>query len=1600
MSTKSIFTGMPAQGSLQRSGGWRRGLLMIAAAAFLMGIALIVWVAESKVSDRREMLHKSMDEQALQLSQRALGGRIIADLVFNKLRQVFKTADLPSIAGSSDLQQHGDYYEYLYSHPDDAKNTTQLITGNLLGLVPAKSDPQLARLQTLLQHLYEHDQNILGQKWSSRVAYTYWMAKDQTYAFCVPRWDFQAAIAGSPEKTGRSAMGELAAAMLTPFVGQIKDGELQIFRTDAWVDSTDGRALQTVVSPMFDAKGEWIGNAAVDFSLAEFDQLLSASGIEQSQWLVVLDNKTVLARHVEKSGLLDNLLWGKSLSEVDLAWPELRHGAETNLGTYWVRVAAVPDSNLYLFLLMPSQWFYQDLPFVLAVGVGCLLALAFGLTLVWRWQVNRENLAQAEIREAEEATRQEVARRERALQLDVWAGKLTAALQQSNDDIAEFGRIVLGELVPELGGCIGGFFVRVARDEVFRCTAGFGIAVERCPSIKAGEGWAGAVVLTKEVTVCRSIPPGYLGIESGILAIDPVEIAVIPVFTGCEVLALIEVGYLVSPKEQEEILAKGLPVIAFSLEIVLGKLATLKDLRERAEIEARQHLILGSIKDGIVGLNSDGAITFSNPAAYTMLGYDEDEFVTHTMHLLVHHHYPDGREFPREECPMYLTSRDGVSRTVDSEVLWHKDGRAVPVEYTTTPVLKNEQLVGTVVAYRDITERKRMEAAIRQVNFMSDSALDLTKAGYWLIDYSDPEYYVSSERAAALFGEHPTPGWRYHLANEWYSRIAEADPEVAEQTGALYAAALDGKLPRYDATYCYKRPIDGKVVWIRAIGNVERDKDDKPRIMYGVTQDVTEIRLAEQAVLQAKEVAEEATKAKSDFLANMSHEIRTPMNAIIGMSHLALQTNLDKKQKNYIEKVHRAGENLLGIINDILDFSKIEAGKMSMEKVDFRLEDVMDQLANLVGMKTEDKGLELLFSAAPDLPTALIGDPLRLGQILINLGNNAVKFTDSGEVVVGVEKVAEVQDGVELHFWVKDTGIGMTPEQCGKMFQAFSQADAATTRKYGGTGLGLAISKTLVELMNGRIWVDSEAGKGSTFHFHAKFGLQETPMPRRMVRAEELLGVRVLVVDDNASAREILSTMARTFGLEVDVAWNGAQALEMIASAEKKLLAYDLVLMDWKMPGMDGVEAVQRLQNEHFAKTPAVIMVTAYGREEAMSSAELRGVILNTVLTKPVTPSSLLEAIGEILGKGLVVETRATEKADSDDEVMAKLKGARVLLAEDNEMNQELAMDLLSQAGMEVLLANNGQEAVDILASDPNIDGVLMDCQMPVMDGYMATREIRKNPAFKDLPIIAMTANAMAGDKEKAIEAGMWDHIAKPLNVSDMFNTIAKWIKPGGQKADADQGAAVEKVTPAPVATATPAGGLPPLPGIDIKAGMATTRNKESLYRKMLTMFLDGQGNFAEIFRTALDDTDGEAATRAAHTLKGTAGNIGAKGVQVAAAQLEQACKEGKPASEIDTLLTHVCSELNPVLAGLRQIGTPTQAVPTPAIDGDALRKSLGKLKALLADSDAEAEDLLADLVEKLRDTPLAATLEQVVKAVAGFDFDAAQRALDGLHFD
>jgi PAS domain S-box-containing protein len=1016
---------------------------------------------------------------------------------------------------------------------------------------------------------------------------------------------------------------------------------------------------------------------------------------------------------------------------------------------------------------------------------------------------------------------------------------------QSQDNLTALGNKFLAQIAPLLK--IGhGALYRFA-DGRLRAFGSYAYPDQRDleRSFAPGESLVGQCAVDRTPLVLNDPPPGYIRISSGLGDSVPRYIAVLPMLHGDGLAGVLELATFseIEPN-QMALLKEAIPLLAMNLEILERNVRTQQLLEEVAAAEERSRLVLSSVDQGIFGMDLKGHMTFLNPAVPLMLGYSEEEMLGQFVHALIHHHYPDGREFPREECRMYRTCKDGLAKVVDDEVFWTRDGTAVPVEYATNAIRKNGETVGVVVVFHDITERKRVQAEI----------------------------------------------------------------------------------------------------------------------------------------LQAKTTAEEATLAKSRFLANMSHEIRTPMNAIIGMSHLAMQTNLDPRQRNYIEKVNRAAENLLVIINDILDFSKIEAGKLSMEQTDFRLEDVMDNVATLIGVKARDKAIELLFSTAHDLPTALLGDPLRLGQVLTNLGNNAVKFTERGDIVIGVEQVSQTGSETELHFWVRDSGIGMTPQQCAGLFRSFSQADASTTRKFGGTGLGLAISKKLVELMNGRIWVESEPGKGSTFHFSARFGRQAEPMPRRMLHIDELRGTRVLVVDDNASAREILSNMMRSFGLETDTAIDGRLALAKIRDAQSARVPYRLVLMDWKMPEMDGIETLAKLGEMNLPEPPAVIMLTAYSREDALEEAQDRGVSLQNALSKPVTPSTLLEAIGGALGKGKIVEIRADGRTGKTKASMAGLHGVRILLVEDNEMNQELALELLRGAGIDVVVANNGREAVDILAQDSAFDGILMDCQMPVMDGYAATREIRGNPALRDIPILAMTADVMAGDREKVLAAGMLDHIAKPINVDSMFATISKWIKPK---------------QPRPHSTSLPEQRQPHpseadfshLDGIDAQAGLAATGGKGALYRRLLLKFRDSERAFDARFAAAQSDPDPKAAERLAHTLKGTAGNIGALAVQAAAGELELACRQGASQETLQPLLARVTESLDPVLAALDRLRQ----------DAEASAPALLQLKKFIEESDGEAGDLAMQLTVQLRGTAVEPQMKQLSSALEAFDFDQALERMDPL---
>jgi len=804
------------------------------------------------------------------------------------------------------------------------------------------------------------------------------------------------------------------------------------------------------------------------------------------------------------------------------------------------------------------------------------------------------------------------------------------------------------------------------------------------------------------------------------------------------------------------------------------------------------------------------------------------------------------------------------------------------------------------------TEELQRSQALLQTILDSSAALVSLKG-------RDGRYLLHNKRFAEFFGRAGQS-----LVGLRIEDIAE--PEVAQRMNAQDRQVFDDNVAlRFDDD----RPVGG------AIHSLQLDKfpiqgsDGRPYAIGSIAVDVTELR-------QARRSAEDATRAKSDFLANMSHEIRTPMNAILGMSHLALKSGLTPQQHNYVEKVERSAQSLLGLINDILDFSKIEAGKLDVERVDFQLGDVMEQLANLIRLQAESKGLELVFAIDRAVPMALVGDPLRLGQVLVNLGNNAVKFTASGEVLVSVAAAEHTSDSVLLQFAVQDTGVGMDEEHLQRLFKPFEQADNSTSRRFGGSGLGLAISHYLVDLMGGSISVESTPGIGSCFRFSARLGLQGGVANAAAAPSEQLAGVRVLVVDDNKSSRTILGTMAQSLGMKVELAEDGWAAMRSAALAAQRGAPFELVLIDWKMPGMDGVDCAHQLRQNAAGRQPTVLLTTAFDREAVMQRLQQRGLLVPSVLIKPVTPSALLDSCVSALGIAALGETRVTVREESLNAQRNQLRGARLLLVEDNLINQELAVELLAGAGVSVAVAENGEQALAVLAQE-RFDGVLMDCQMPVMDGYAATRAIRGWPGAERLPIIAMTANAMTGDRDKALAAGMNDHIAKPIAVESMFATIARWVRPGSALA-----ATRPSPAPAQAAAATPpSAGMRPdapappasdtlpesIPGIDMSAGRTVTLNNNKLLRKLLAMYCERQADVAEKIRAARRAGDDGGALRLAHDLGSASGSLGMHGVAASGRAIEAALGSGTDDAALEALLAELKLQLDPVIAQLRAAG-------------------------------------------------------------------------------
>ncbi|TAN49883.1 MAG: response regulator, partial [Betaproteobacteria bacterium] len=869
---------------------------------------------------------------------------------------------------------------------------------------------------------------------------------------------------------------------------------------------------------------------------------------------------------------------------------------------------------------------------------------------------------------------------------------------------------------------------------------------------------------------------------------------------------------------------------------------------------------------------------------------------------------------------------------------------------------------GTVWILEDVTEEREAAEALRSAHAELDAIFASATSGVALVRARRVERCNPRLEEMHGYGTGELLGMPVRVL------YAAADDEFEQFAAEARATVERGEIWRQEKLLIRK---DRSTFWARLTGRAI-EPGNVTRGNVWMMEDVTDEHAAAEALREAKRIAEEATQAKSMFLANMSHEIRTPMNAIIGMSYLALRTELSLKQRDYVSKIHNAGTSLLGIINDILDFSKVEAGKLALERVPMRFDEVLENVCSLVVYKANEKGLELLLDVAPDVPPALVGDPLRLGQILTNLVNNAVKFTERGHVKISVRRTDRVGSKVQLQIKVADTGIGMTREEAGRLFQAFSQADGSTTRKYGGTGLGLTIAQRLVELMGGAIEVDSVPGKGSTFSFSAWFGVDERPAAPRHVLPEALNGMRALVVDDNSAAREILSHKLRDLGLSVSMATSGEEAVALVEQSPGEK-PFAVVFTDWKMPGLDGIETAKRIRSR--AHAPKVVMVTAFGRDDVRAEAAAAGI--DAFLVKPVNQSSLVDTLIEQFAPKsgeVVLATAGTTE-------LPNLRGVRFLLAEDNEVNQQIAVELLTDRGAEVDVAATGRQAIEaLLQGTRSYDAVLMDVQMPDMDGIEATRRIRADARFARLPIIALTAHAMPEERERCIAAGMVDHILKPIEPRAMFQTLLRWVRPSG-----------EALAPA----RPPAGAFPEIDGLDAAGALARVAGNRTLYIRLLRQFADNAADLSSHLAKALGAGDMAEAARLSHKVKGAAGNLGLKQLSALAEALEHSARNRKG---VKKAIASFNAELARALSALEKGLAPREAEAADAVVAPASngmdREKIAQLRALLASSKGKAVDYLRAHRTAIR--PLFSDGEYAAfeKAVNAYEFESALEAL------
>ena len=1155
-------------------------------------------------------------------------------------------------------------------------------------------------------------------------------------------------------------------------------------------------------------------------------------------------------------------------------------------------------------------------------------------------------------------------------------GNLTAS------QVAEKGLSVAIEF---LGAPAGALFVADAEGIYSRLAAHAYPTDSNLPkSFALGSGIVGQAAQSRR-PIFTEAADGKLQVHFGFGAVSPTQVAAYPLLANDSSVGVLELC-LFKPLTSAQTwwLEKAADAMANALRFAL-------ESEERQIAEERVKACFDSTSDGLLILAPDRGFIHTNQAAATLFGFDRIADLLKCGPVdLSPERQPDGTlSSEAASNHMQTAMQMGTSLRFDW-VHKRRDGTEFPCEVTLIRISlggKNALLT----SIRDITERKRNEQALAASERQVRRILATCTEGFCMVDpqgtlieVNEAMCQILARTREQLIGRHI-----YEFTDEENTRVFKEN----------IARRAKGERGSYEVSLL--RP-DRSLVPCRVNATPLIDEHDVKHGSFGMFTDITEQKRAEAELKAAMLKAEEATEMKSLFLANMSHEIRTPMNAVIGLSHLALRTQLTPKQRDYISKVHNAGTSLLAIINDILDFSKIEAGKLDLETTDFKLDEVISSVTTLTAQKAHEKGLEFLAHVAPGIPEYLLGDPLRLGQILTNFVNNAVKFTEQGEIRLNIELLQQTGEKVQLKFSVRDTGIGMSREQSARLFQPFMQADMSTTRKHGGTGLGLTICRRLVELMGGRIWLESEPGRGTTFFFTVWLGVGAEKGSGKII-PERLAHLRVLVVDDNPAACEILQEPLAAVVHSVDIVASGPAAIAAVKKHDAQD-PYDIIFMDWRMPSMDGLQTSRHIQSDETLRhQPAIVLVTAFGREDVREEAER--LHLDGFLVKPVTKSMIVDTLvsifAELEDRGMTAEHSASDHA-------RHLDGARILLVEDNDINQQIASELLEGAGAAVKTANNGKEAVEILEKSPHplpYDVVLMDIQMPVMDGYQATAKLRSNPRFDTLPIIAMTAHATLEERQRCLGAGMNDHLSKPIDPTALFETLSRYYNPGPNLATAREKPAS---TPRPSLDVAPENADSPAPdqltaieGLNSAEGLQRVAGNQKLYLKLLRQFLDQQSAAIDQITAALAQGNPSLAERLAHTLKGVAGNIGAKPVHSSAGILEKLIRNHAPAAEVDAAIRDLSTVLSPLLAQLDAFLNSNRSAPpapapaaiaVPASDPAQVRTTASQLAQLLAAFDPGALEFIEThriLLQSLFSTETWGSFEKLVQSYAFADAQA-----------